>query len=120
MANNVQLSSGIRNNLLLLQQISGNLSRTQERLATGNKINSPLDGPVAYFAARSLNQRADDLTLLKDTIGQAISTVKTANTGVTSIESSIAQARGLITTAYGQLWHRCRICPSKSRFSGAI
>jgi flagellin-like hook-associated protein FlgL len=88
---------------LLLQQISAQLGNTQERLATGNRINSPLDGPVAYFAASALTQRADDLNQLKDVIGQAISTVKAANTGATSIEKLIQQARGLITTAQGQL-----------------
>jgi flagellin-like hook-associated protein FlgL len=101
--NDIQLTGGIRSNLLLLQQISGKLDRTQQRLATGNKINSALDGPVAFFAAKGLNRRADDLSVLKDSIDQSISTIKAADTGMTKIESLIEQASGLITTAYQNL-----------------
>lgn len=101
--NDVQLTAGIRNNLLLLQLTSEKIDRTQQRLATGNKINSAIDGAVAFFAAKGLNRRADDLSSLKDSIGQSISTIKAADTGVTGIEKLLDQAKGLITTAYGAL-----------------
>ncbi|HEX2580960.1 MAG TPA: hypothetical protein VHL08_03190 [Dongiaceae bacterium] len=103
MADHIQLSAGIRSNLLLLQQTSGQLSRTQLRLATGNKVNSALDGPTQFFAAQSLNQRADDLSSLKDNIGQAISTIKAANTGISSISTLLQQAQGITTQALGNL-----------------
>ena len=74
--NDIQLTGGIRSNLLLLQQLSGKLDRTQQRLATGNKINSAIDGPVAYFASKGLNRRADDLATLKDSINQSVSTIR--------------------------------------------
>ncbi|WP_374308383.1 flagellin [Dongia sp.] len=101
--NDVQLNAGIRSNLLLLQETSVKLERTQLRLATGNKINSALDGPAGFFASKGLNQRAGDLTGLKDGIGQAISTIKAADTGITKIEALVEQARGLTTQALGQL-----------------
>lgn len=101
--NDIQLTGGIRSNLLLLQQLSGKLDRTQQRLATGNKINSAIDGPVAYFASKGLNRRADDLATLKDSINQSISTIKAADTGMTKIETLIEQAKGLITSAYQNL-----------------
>lgn len=101
--NDIQLTGGIRSNLLLLQQISGKLDQTQQRLATGNKINSAIDGPVAYFASKGLNRRADDLSTLKDSIDQSISTVKAADVGVTKIEGLVEQARGFVTTAYQNL-----------------
>ncbi|HET6621321.1 MAG TPA: flagellin, partial [Dongiaceae bacterium] len=104
MANNsISLTSGIRSNLLLLQQTSSLLEKTQVRLATGNKINSALDGPAAFFAAKGLTQRAGDLDGLKDGIGQAISTIKAGDSGITGIESLIEQARGLTTQALGSL-----------------
>lgn len=99
----VQLTSGIRSNLLLLQDTTTKLERTQLRLATGNKINSALDGPAGFFAAKGLNQRSGDLTGLKDGIGQAISTIKAADTGITKIEALVEQARGLTTQALGSL-----------------
>ena len=76
--NNIALTAGIRSNLLLLQQSSTLLEKTQLRLATGNKINTALDGPAAFFASKGLSQRAGDLDGLKDGIGQAISTLKGA------------------------------------------
>ncbi|HEY1384063.1 MAG TPA: flagellin [Dongiaceae bacterium] len=97
------MTSGIRSNLLLLQQTSSLLEKTQVRLATGNKINSALDGPAAFFAAKGLTQRAGDLDGLKDGIGQAISTIKAGDSGISGIESLIEQARGLTTQALGSL-----------------
>ncbi|NJM91606.1 MAG: hypothetical protein HC861_02130 [Rhodospirillaceae bacterium] len=97
------MTSGIRSNLLLLQQTSSLLEKTQLRLATGNKINSALDGPAAFFAAKGLTQRAGDLDGLKDGIGQAISTIKAGDSGITAIEAQIEQARGLTTQALGAL-----------------
>lgn len=101
--NSISLTAGIRSNLLLLQQTSTNLEKTQLRLATGNKINSALDGPAAFFASKGLSQRAGDLDGLKDGIGQAISTLKAGDAGISSIESLIEQARGLTTQALGSL-----------------
>ena len=103
MANNIPLTSGIRSNLLLLQQTSSLLEKTQLRLATGNKINTALDGPAAFFAAKGLTQRAGDLDGLKDGIGQAISTIKAGDAGISAIEAQIEQARGLTTQALGAL-----------------
>src|SRR5688572_13669069 len=103
MANNIPLTSGIRSNLLLLQQTSSLLEKTQLRLATGNKINTALDGPAAFFAAKGLTQRAGDLDGLKDGIGQAISTIKAGDEGITAIEKLVEQARGLTTQALGSL-----------------
>jgi len=103
MANTISLSAGTRSNLLLLQQTSSTLQNTQLKLATGNKINSALDGPSAFFAAKSLNQRAGDLDSLKDGIGQAISTLKAGDTGITNIQDLLSQAQGLTTQALSNL-----------------
>jgi flagellin-like hook-associated protein FlgL len=99
----IQLSASIRSNLLLLQQTQSSLDRTQERLSTGNKVNSALDGPNAFFSAQSLNQRASDLSNLKDGIGQAISTIDAANSGITQIQTFISNAQALTTQALSNL-----------------
>src|SRR6202000_1212106 len=70
---------------------------------TGNKINSALDGPVSYFAAKGLTQRSDDLNLIKDQMDQSVSTIQAANSGVTQIETYIEQLKGKITQAEGNL-----------------
>jgi flagellin-like hook-associated protein FlgL len=102
-SNDIHLTAGIRNNLLLLQQTSSLLDRTQQRLATGNRVNSALDGPVSYFASKGLTQRSDDLNLIKDQMDQSVSTIKTADTAVTKIESFIEQLKGMVTQAEGNL-----------------
>ncbi|HYE49119.1 MAG TPA: flagellin, partial [Azospirillaceae bacterium] len=101
--NDIGLTGGMRSNLLLLQKTNAQVETIQQRLATGNKINSALDGPTSFFAAKGLSQRANDLSTLKDAMGQAISTIKAGDKGITAIESLIDQARGLTTTAYGNL-----------------
>ncbi|PWC89939.1 flagellin, partial [Azospirillum sp. Sp 7] len=101
--NDVTLTASMRTNLLQLQSVNDKIGVKQNILSTGNKINSALDGPTSFFAAKSLNQRAGDLSSLKDAMGQSISTIKAADKGVTAIESMIEQARGLTTAAYSAL-----------------
>jgi len=57
----IVLSSSVRQNLLSLQSTADLLSTTQNRLATGNKVNSALDNPTSFFTAQSLNNRASDI-----------------------------------------------------------
>jgi flagellin len=97
--NDISLTAGMRTNLISLQGTVDLLNRTQERLSTGKKVNSALDDPTAYFASQSLLARASDLSVLKDAMGQAIQTVKAANTGITSITSLIESAKGLAQSA---------------------
>jgi len=99
----VTLTAGMRSNLMLLQGTQSKMSEVQNRLATGNKINSALDGPTNYFAAKGLNQRAGDLSSLKDAMGQAVSTIKAGDKGISAIQSLVAQAKGLTESAYGAL-----------------
>ena len=48
----ITLSTGIRQNLLSLQQTSKDLTTTQEALATGDKVNSASDNPSASSMAQ--------------------------------------------------------------------
>ncbi len=54
MASNITLSAGVRQNLLALQNTASLLSTTQNRLATGKKVNSALDNPTNFFTSSSL------------------------------------------------------------------
>ena len=45
----IVLSASVRQNLLSLQSTADLLSTTQNRLATGNKVNSALDNPDKLF-----------------------------------------------------------------------
>lgn len=97
--NDISLTSGMRSNLLSLQNTVSLLDRTQERLATGKKVNSAIDNPVSYFASESLTARASSIDSLKDSMGQAVSTISAANEGITSITALIEQAKGIAQSA---------------------
>ena len=99
MADNINLSSSIRTNLLALQSTNSLFGRTAERLSTGLKINSALDGASPFFAARNLNNRASDFAGLKDGIGQAIQTLKTADKGIEALTDLVEQAKSLADQA---------------------
>ena len=96
---NITLTAGMRANLLSLQSTQKLFDTTQTRLATGNKVNSALDDPIAYFAAKSYTDRANDLTALKDNMSEAIQIVKAADAGITAIQDLIAQAKSLANSA---------------------
>ena len=88
----ITLSTGIRQNLLSLQQTSADLTTTQEQLATGKKVNTAFDNPTSYFTSQSLTNRASDLSALLDQIGQAQQTLNAANDGLTGLTSLLEQA----------------------------
>ena len=99
MALDVNLSASIRTNLLSLQSTNALFERTSERLSTGLKVNSALDGTSAFFTARSLNNRAGDLAELKDGMGQAIQTLKAADKGIEAVTTLVSQAKTIAEQA---------------------
>lgn len=99
MSAEVTLTASMRSNLVSLQQTEVLLSRTQDRLATGKRVNSALDNPTNFFAAAAHMQRANDLTARKDGMGEAIQTIKAANTGIEGIKTLLESAKGLVESA---------------------
>jgi flagellin len=99
----VVLSSAVRANLLNLQSTAELLGKTQNRLATGKKVNSALDNPTNFFTANSLNSRASDLGRLLDSVSNAIQTIAAADKGISAItklvESAQATARQALQAA---------------------
>jgi flagellin-like hook-associated protein FlgL len=95
----ITLTSGMRANLVSLQNTNSLLELTQKRLGSGKKVNSALDDPVAYFTASSHEQRAADLASRKDEMSEAVQTVKAADAGIQSINTLIAAAKSLATSA---------------------
>ncbi len=96
---NITLTAGMRANVLALQNTQELFQNTQSRLATGKRVNSALDDPIAYFAAKGYTDRAGDLSALKDNMNEAIQIVKAADAGISSIENLIAQAKSLANSA---------------------
>ena len=95
----ISLTASMRSNLLSLQNTQSLMDMTQERLATGKKVNSAIDNPASYYASQSLNNRADDLNALLDSMGQGIQTIKAANEGIETITSFVEQAKAVANSA---------------------
>jgi flagellin len=91
----IALSASVRQNLLALQSTAALLAKTQNNLATGNKVNTALDNPTEFFTAQSLNSRAGDLANLLDEIGNGVQVLQAANTGLTSLQALVANAQSI-------------------------
>jgi len=102
MAEEVVLTSAVRGNLLALQNTTGLIDRTQGRLATGLSVESAIDDPLKFFQAKSLLNRANDLTSRKDGIGQGISALETVVEATEAIETLVQQIKGTIDAARSQ------------------
>ena len=96
---NVQLTASMRANLLALQSTAQLLGTTQERLATGRRVNSPIDDATAYFSAKTGFQKSADLSSLKDEMGEGLQKVKTALTALDSAEDILQQMKSLAQQA---------------------
>jgi len=95
----ISLTSGMRSNLLSLQGTNTLINRTQERLSSGKKVNTALDNPTNYFAAQAHTSRAQDLSVRKDGMAEAVQGVKAADGGIKAITSLIEAAKGVASSA---------------------
>src|SRR6267143_1394392 len=91
----IVLSASVRQNLLSLQSTAELLSTTQNRLATGKKVNTALDNPTNFFTAASLDNRASDISNLLDSIGNGVQVLQAANTGITSLQKLVDSAKSV-------------------------
>jgi len=95
----IELTAGMRANLLSLKRTSSLIDKTAARLATGLKVQSALDDPIAYFAAKGHTNRAADLSIRKDEMSEAIQTIKAANNGIESLSDMLASLKSIAQSA---------------------
>jgi flagellin-like hook-associated protein FlgL len=89
----IVLSRGVRNNLLNLQRTSETIQNTQNKLATGKRVNSALDNPTNFFTSANLQARANDLGNLLDSMSNALKTIEAADRGLTAITKLVESAQ---------------------------
>jgi len=46
----ITIGAAARTSVNSMREITEQMTRAQKRLATGNRVNSPVDGPAAYFS----------------------------------------------------------------------
>jgi flagellin len=95
----IVLSAGVRSNLLQLQQTANLIDQTQVRLSTGKRVNSALDNAINFFTAQGLDNRANDLSGLLDSMSNAINTIQAANNGISAITKLVQSAQALTSQA---------------------
>ncbi|RVU19416.1 flagellin [Methylobacterium oryzihabitans] len=95
----ITLSAATRQNLLTLQDTAVLTSTTQNRLATGKKVNSALDAPLNFFTAQSLTARSGEIGGLLDGISNSVQAIQAANQGITSIQKIVDQAKSVANQA---------------------
>ena len=94
----ISLTAQMTANLLSLQGTAKLMGITQERLATGKKVNSALDDPVAFFDADAHYQLANDYAALKNGMSEAIQTIKAATDTIDSIKAVLTQMKSIATS----------------------
>ncbi len=95
----VNLSKAVRQNLLSLQSTASSMAATQNRLATGLKVNSALDNPSNFFTASALNSRAGDMANLLDSMSSGIKTIEAADNGLKSITKTVESMQSTLRQA---------------------
>ena len=95
----IVLSASVRQNLLSLQSTADLLATTQNRLATGKKVNTALDNPTNFFTAQSLDNRASDINNLLDGVSNGVQVLQAANTGITSLQKLVDTAKSIANQA---------------------
>ena len=110
----------MRSNLLSLQSTQSLMDMTQERLSTGKKVNSAIDNPSSYYTAQSLNNRADDLSALLDSMGQGVQTIKAANEAIETITSFAEQAKAIANSARDVASNFDKYAITSEEISGAV
>jgi flagellin-like hook-associated protein FlgL len=99
MASNITLSAGVRQNLLSLQSTASMMAQTQNRLATGKKVNSALDNPTNFFTSASLQGRASDMGALLDAMSNGIKTLEAADNGLSAITKTVESMQSTLRQA---------------------
>ena len=99
MSKDITLSAGVRQNLLSLQDIASLTSTTQNRLASGKRVNNALDNAVNFFTSSGLQSRATDLSALLDAMSSAIQTVQQASNGMGAITTTIQSMQATLMQA---------------------
>lgn len=95
----ITLTAAMRSNLASMQETAAAIATTQQRLATGKKVNTALDNPSSFFTAEAHNARADALQARKDGMLEGIQAIKAASASITTIKKLVAAAQGIIESA---------------------
>ena len=99
MVDAVSLSPSTRLTLLERIEIARERDQASNRLATGQRVNRIADDPQDFLRASALASRVNSLLDAKANIGQAISSLETAQVGLEAVEKLGQQLKGIAYAA---------------------
>ena len=97
MADNIVINSALRNTLTSIRQSQRSLDQTSINIASGKRVNSPLDQPQNFFTSKALLQNTSILNKRLDKMGLGLRTVQEALTGLETLENilNLAELKAL-------------------------
>ena len=114
----IVLSNPVRTSLFSLQQTNDLLATTQNRLATGKKVNSANDNATVFFAASALSNRAADLSNVFDGIVAASKVLSSTNDSLSSLSNLVTSAQSTARNALASTATTARTTGSVSGLTG--
>jgi flagellin len=93
------LTAASRRNVLELKRIDTLLGVTENRLATGRRVNTATDNPSSYFTASALSSRAAELNRVSDDISLKLQTLQAADAAITAITGLVQSAQSDLDAA---------------------
>lgn len=115
----ILLSSAVRSGLYSLQQTNDLLTTTQNRLATGKKVNSANDNPSVFFAASALSSRANDLNNVFDGVVSASKILTSTNESLSSLSNLVTSAQSTARSALASTATTARTTGTVAGLTGA-
>jgi flagellin-like hook-associated protein FlgL len=115
----ILLSSSVQSSLYSLQQTNDLLSATQNRLATGKRVNSANDNPTVFFAASALSNRAADLSNVFDGVVAANKVLKSTNDSISALSDLVRSAQSTARNALASSGTTARTTGTVSGLTGA-
>ncbi|MHA1539066.1 MAG: flagellin [Alphaproteobacteria bacterium] len=93
------LSISARNTLLQLANNTTLISQTQQRISSGRKFNSVIEGGADYLKARSYQKSSDELLEYKQNMDDGLSTIKSTLSSIKTSKSMLEQLRSVAAEA---------------------
>ncbi len=91
----VAISAQMSANLVSLMTVNDDMAAVQERLSTGKRINSVMDGAAEFFRAKTLTEKAQSYDPVNANINAALANVKVADKAINTMYDNLT---GLLTS----------------------
>ena len=93
------ISAGTRSALFALSSMQSQVSVMENRLATGKRVNAPIDNPISYFLSAGLSSRANAINGLMTDITNTQGSITAANNGITAFRALLTTAQTIVAQA---------------------